>query len=61
MGTTIDTPIQAMRCLLDLPSIETRHKMEQVKACLKAVQNPRNPLHGAVKEEKGCGLARGKS
>ena len=25
------------------------------------IQNPKNPLHDAVKEEKGCRLARGKS
>ena len=60
LGTTKDTPIGAMRCLLDLPSIETRHKVEQVKACY-AMQNPKNPLHDAVKEEKGCRMARGKS
>ena len=41
--------------------METRHKVEQVKAYLNAMQNPKNPLHHAVKEEKGCTLARGKS
>ena len=50
-----------LRYLLDLPSMETRHKVEQVKAYLNAMQNPKNPLHNAVKEEKGCRLARGKS
>ena len=57
---TKDTPIETMRYLLDLSSVETRHKMEQVKAYLNAMQNPKNPLHDAVKEEKGCRLARGK-
>ena len=57
LGTTKDTPIEAMRYLLDLPYMETRHKVEEVKA----MQNPKNPLHDAVKEEKGCRLARGKS
>ena len=61
LGTTKDTPIETMRYLLDLPSMETRHKVEQVKAYLSAMQNPKNPLHDAVKEEKGCRLARGKS
>ena len=61
LGTTKDTPIETMRYLLDLPSMETRHKVEQVKAYLNAMQNPKNPLHDAVKEEKGCRLARGKS
>ena len=60
LGTTKDTPIETMRYLLDLPSMETRHKVEQVKAYLNAMQNPKNPLHDAVKEEKGCRLARGK-
>ena len=32
--------------------METRHKVEQVKAYLNAIQNPKNPLHDAVKEEK---------
>ena len=41
--------------------METRHKVEQVKAYLNAMQNPKNPLHDAVKEDKGCRLARGKS
>ena len=61
LGTTKDTPIETMRYLLDLPSMETRHKVNQVKAYLNAMQNPKNPLHDAVKEEKGCKLARGKS
>ena len=61
LGTTKDTPIETMRYLLDLPSMETRHKVEQVKAYLNVMQNPKNPLHDAVKEEKGCRLARGKS
>ena len=61
LGTTKDTPIETMRYLLDLPSMETRHKVEQVKAYLNAMQNPMNPLHDAVKEENWCRLARGKS
>ena len=61
LGTTKDTPIETMRYLLDLPSMETRHKVKQVKAYLNAMQNPKYPLHDAVKEEKGCRLARDKS
>ena len=53
LGTTNDTPIEAMRYLLDLPSMEARHKVEQVKAYLSAMQNPKNPLHDADKEDKG--------
>ena len=61
LGTTKDTPIKTMHYLLDLPSMETRHRVEQVKAYLNAMQNSKNPLHDAVKEKKGCRLARGKS
>ena len=59
--TTRDTPIEAVRYLLGLPSMEARHKVEQGKAYLNAMQIPKNPSHDAVKEEKGCRLARGKS
>ena len=61
LGTTKDTPIETMRYLLDLPSMETRHKVEQGKAHLSAMQNPKNPLQDDVNEEKGCRLARFKS
>ena len=61
LGTTKDTPTEAMCYLLDLPSMKTTYKVEQVKTYLNAMQNPKNPIHNAVKEEKGCGLARGKS
>ena len=41
--------------------MKKRHKVEQVKAYLYAIQNSQEyPLHYAVKEEKGCRLARGK-
>ena len=30
LGTTKDTPIEAVRCLLDLPSMDTKHKMERI-------------------------------
>ena len=42
---------------LDLPSVETRQKVEQVKAYLTAMQNPKNSLLDAVKEERGRRLA----
>ena len=53
--------IDVIYCLLDLPSTETRFKVEKVKTYLKEMQNPKNPLHDAVKEEEGCSPARGKS
>ena len=52
LGTTKDTPIEAMCYPLDLPSMEARHNVEQVKAYLNAMQNPKNPLHDAVKKKK---------
>ena len=60
LGTRKYTPMEAIHYLLDLPSIEIRHKVEQVKACLNAMQNPpppkkkkkKFPLHDAIKEEK---------
>ena len=42
-------------------TMEIRHKVNQVKAYCNAMQNPKNPLNDAVKEENGCRLARGKS
>ena len=42
--------------LCDLPPIQTRQKVEQVKAYLSAVKNLHNPLHKAVKDTKGCRL-----
>ena len=50
LGTTQDTSIDVIHYLLDLPSMETRHKVEQAKANAIAMQNPQNPLHDAVKE-----------
>ena len=48
----------ANRVLLDLARAD---KVEQDKAYLNAMQNPKHPLHHTAKEEKGCKLARGKS
>ena len=39
--------------MLDLPSMQTREKVEQVKAYFSTVENPHNPLHAAVKDTKG--------
>ena len=61
LRTTKDTAIDSVRYRLDLSPMETRYKVEQAKAYLNAMQNPRIPLHDAVKEEKGCRLARFKS
>ena len=61
LGTTKDTPIETMRFILDLPSMQTRQKVKQDKAYFSVVENPHNPLHDAVKNTKGCSLGRGKS
>ena len=36
LGTTKDTPTETMRFMLDLPPIQTRQKVEQVKAYFRA-------------------------
>ena len=61
LGTTKDTPIETTRFMLDFQPMQTRHKMEQVKAYFSAVEKTHNPLHEAVKDTKGCRLGRGKS
>ena len=61
LGTTKDTPTETTRFMLDLPPMQTRQKVEQVKAYFSAVENPQNPLHDAVKDTKGCRQGRGKS
>ena len=61
LGTTKDTPTETTRFMLDLLPMQTRQKVEQVKAYFSAVENPHNPLHEAVKDIKGCRLERSKS
>ena len=61
LGTTKDTPTEAMRHVLDLPPVETRQKIAQGKAYLIAVENPQNPLYKAIKDSKGDRLQRGMS
>ena len=41
--------------------MQTRQKMDQVKAYFSAVQNPHNPPHEAVKDTMGCRLGWGRS
>ena len=47
--------------MLDLPPMQTRQKVEQVKAYFSAVGNPHDAFHQAVKDTKGCRLGWGKS
>ena len=43
-----------MRFVLDLLPMQTRQKVEQVKAYFSAVKNPHNPLQEAVTDTKEC-------
>ena len=61
LGTAKDTPIETIRFMLDLPPMQTRQKVEQVKAYFSAIENPHNPLHEAMKDTEGCRLGWGKS
>ena len=64
LETGKDTPIEAMRYLLDLPSPwkqDISWSKSSCKAYLNAMQNPKNPLHDAFKGEQGWRLAKDKS
>ena len=61
LGTTKGTSSETRRFMIDLPPMQTRQKVEQVKAYFSAIGNPHNPLHEAVKDTKGCRLGQGKS
>ena len=61
LGTTRDTPTETVKFMLDLPPLEPRQKMEQVKAYSSAVENPHNTLSEAVKDTTWRGLGEGKS
>ena len=38
--------------MLDLPPLQTRQEVEQVKEHFSAIENPHNPLHEVVKDTK---------
>ena len=61
LGTTKDTTTETMRFMLDLPPMQTRENVEQVKTKFIAFENPHNPFHEAVKDTKGCRVELGKS
>ena len=42
--------------MLDLPPMQTRQKVEQVKAYFGAVENPHNPLHEGMQTGRGQAL-----
>ena len=39
LETTMDTPSELMRFMLDLPPVQTRQKVEQIKTYLSAAEN----------------------
>ena len=53
LGTTKDTPTEAMRFVLDLPPMQTRQKVEQVKAYFSAVEIPPQPTSRSRERHKG--------
>ena len=59
LGCTRDTPAEAMRHILDLPCMEERHKIAQVKAYLRVCADPQNPLHDKVGRTVQSRLKRG--
>ena len=61
LGTTRDTPTETVKFMLDLPPVQPRQKMEQVKAYPSAVENHHNTLSEAVKDTTWRGLGQGKS
>ena len=61
LRTTKDTVIETKRFMLDLPPVQTRQKVKQVKAYFSAVENPHDRLHEVVKDTKGCSLGQSKS
>ena len=54
LGTTNGTPTETMQFMLDLPLMQTRQKVEQVKAYISAIEKTRNPLHEAMKTQKAA-------
>ena len=61
LGCTRDTPIYAMRFLLDLPSIRVRHQVAQVRSYFKVSEYDHHPLHPRLDESKGKRIKRGRS
>ena len=59
LGCTKDTPIEAMRYLLNFPNMRERHRMAQVKAYLRVSADPQHPLHDKVGRATTSRLKRG--
>ena len=59
LGCTRDTSTEAMRYVLDLPPMQDRHKISQVKAYLRVAADTSNPLHDKIGRNAKCRLKRG--
>ena len=59
LGCTKDTSAEAMRFLLDFPTMRERHRMAQVKAFLRVSADPQHPLHDKVGRVVTTRLKRG--
>ena len=59
LGCVRATSCEAMRHLLDLPSMPERHKQSQVRAYLKVSADEKHPLHNKVGREVHSRLKRG--
>ena len=59
LGCTKDTSAEAMRYALDLPPMEDRHKLAQVKAYTHVAANTSNPLHVKIGRTVTSRLKRG--
>ena len=63
MTIIIDTSAEAMRYILNLPLMEDRHKLAQVKAYTRVSVDVSNPLHAKIrcntknKAQKRCRVA----
>ena len=59
LGCTKDTSAEAMRYALDLPPMEDRHKLAQVKAYTRVAADTSNPLHVKIGRTVTSRLKRG--
>ena len=59
LGCTKDTSSEAMRYALDLPPMEDRHKLAQVKAYTRVAADTKNPLHEKIGRTVTTRLKRG--
>ena len=59
LGCTRDTSAEAMRYLLDFPTMSERHRLAQVKAFLRVTTDVNHPLHNKVGNRPASRLKRG--